>query len=696
MKVNLYYFKKAAVTLLFAFVAIGVVAEEPDTRKNGKLEPISLWWKFIPVKPACGTLSHEKPYSTFKADGIRSDGFGVRFSVDLSETGKEKTLLEIPGVMDVQLHLADPAKRDRQNYPAFKMPDGSVPVIEVALWLHAPTEKPFKQQMVIGFPLAMLPKVEGKHEVIINFTGAKWTMYVDGMIVDNEFPIGYPAWGQENKWSINTGCVSAAEIFFPAFMTKRDSGKIQSSRPNIQYWTPAGHNSWVGDVATLFYKGRYHVFYLYDRRHHASKFGCGGHYFEHLSTTDFINWTEHEAATPIEAQWETFGTGTPFVFNDKLCISYGLHSSRIYPDEKTMYAEEIEYFKEHGVTGSFTTNPEKAIPSGATYSISRDGVSDFQKTGILFHHCENPSIYTDPDGKLRMLANYRAKGMWESDSVNGGWHCINENFPPGGDCTFFFRWGAYDYIIGGFTGLWNKPAGAADSAWQSMVEKGNDFYNGMNVPAITEITGGRFLMAGWLPLRGWGGPLVIHEMIQLLDGRIGTKWMNELTPETLQSVELAKKINQPVSFDINEKSYILTFDVFPGKAGKGKLALSFLPSQGETKGCEFQIDLNKGRAQYSNAVPGSFAKEEKSLREGGAPQNVTNYAIENLLATGKSFSVRIAIKANDKFGATLFDAEVAGKRTLISLRPDLEVKNLSVNIDGVEIRNLRMALMAEN
>ena len=98
---------------------------------------------------------------------------------------------------------------------------------------------------------------------------------------------------------------------------------------------PAGHNNWVGDVTTFYHQGRYHVFYLYDRRHHQSKFGQGAHYFEHLSTTDFKTWTEHEAATPLDEQWECIGTGTPFVFNGKLCLSYGLHTTRVYPEGKT-------------------------------------------------------------------------------------------------------------------------------------------------------------------------------------------------------------------------------------------------------------------------------------------------------------------------------------------------------------------------
>ena len=89
--------------------------------------------------------------------------------------------------------------------------------------------------------------------------------------------------------------VKKAAIYFPQ-SGRKEAGQLPTARP-IQCWAPPGHNSWVGDVVTFFYKGRYHVFYLYDRRHHQSKFGCGAHYFEHLSTTDFKTWTEHEAAT---------------------------------------------------------------------------------------------------------------------------------------------------------------------------------------------------------------------------------------------------------------------------------------------------------------------------------------------------------------------------------------------------------------
>ena len=120
-----------------------------------------------------------------------------------------------------------------------------------------------------------------------------------------------------------------------------------------------------------------------------------------------------------------------------------------------------------------------------------------------------------------MLANAGSNGMWESESVDGGWHCISPGFPPGGDCTFFFRWGKFDYIIGGFSGLWSKPADAPNAAYDDVARKGLDFYDGLGVPAITGISDGRFLMAGWIPIRGWGGNLVIRELLQFPDGRIG-------------------------------------------------------------------------------------------------------------------------------------------------------------------------------
>jgi hypothetical protein len=433
------------------------------------------------------------------------------------------------------------------------------------------------------------------------------------------------------------------------------------------------------------------VFYLYDRRHHQSKFGKGAHYFEHLSTTDFKTWTEHEAATPLEEQWECIGTGTPFVFHDKFYLSYGLHTGRVYPEDKTTWPAQREYLKKNGRTGAFQRDTTPGIPAGATYAVSADGIAGFKKSGVMFHPCQNPSVYTDPSGILRMLANAGAKGIWESEALDGGWHCVRPDFPPGGDCTFFFRWGRFDYIIGGFKDLWSKPAGAPDSVYDDVVVQGLDFYDGSNVPAITEIGGGRFLMAAWIPIRGWGGPLVLRELIQFPDGRIGSKWMKEITPETKTPKILATHVYETTTCATDSKTFILTFNVQPASMKQGKFGISFLPENGEQTACELQVNLADLRAQFGPGSLSNFTSKQKSLREGGAPQHAGNYAIEQLIGVEQPFRVRVLVKGCDKLGGSLMDAEIAGQRTMISYRPDLTVQKLVFRTEGVELKDVQLA-----
>jgi hypothetical protein len=565
------------------------------------------------------------------------------------------------------------------------MPDGTVPVLEANIVLHS-AEHPDWKNITIGIPLAMLRKPDGKHEVVLNFSGVRWTLYVDGELLDNDFPFGYPLWRDRNEWRIDTEYVSKADIYLPSVESFKKRTETSIITSGIQYWTPPGHNSWVGDVATIFYKGRYHVFYLFDRRHHGSKFGCGAHYFEHLSTKDFKTWTVHEAATPLEEQWETIGTGMPFVFNDKFCISYGMHTTRIYPREKTVLSMQWEYLNKNGRTAGFKFNSTSGIPAGATYSVSDDGIANFTKSHIMFHPCENPSVFTAPNGRLSMIANYGSKGLWESDSLNGGWLCINADFPPGGDCTVPFHWGKFDYIIGGFVNLWIKPDNAPIMAYEDVVAKGLDFYDGLGVPIITEISDGRFLMAGWAGMSGWGGCLVIRELIQFPDGRIGSKWLKEIMPETGNPQIIANSISETVTFPANSNSFILEFKVYPAQAMKGRLAITFLPENGEQASCELQIRLEDLRAQFATGSLNGFAEPEKSLREGGGPQS-----IENLIGVGQPFTVRVIVNGSDKFGGSIVDAEIAGQRTMITFRPDLAVRKMLFRVEGIELQEIQIA-----
>jgi hypothetical protein len=650
----------------------------------------------IAVVPAGSTrvpqsmLTAQAPDASFQLPTDASDSFTVKLTIDLQNFNSERWLLEMPGVLSVRLRQHDPADRKRQNYPAFKMPDGSVPVLEASLTLHS-SEHPDWKEMTVGIPLAILNKPAGIHEIALNFSGVRWSLYVDGELLDNDFPFGYPPWAGTQSWKLDSEYVKSAAIYLPSLKFEARGPRASIAASDIQYWLPRGHNSWVGDVVTLFHGGRYHVFYLYDRRHHQSKFGKGAHYFEHLSTTDFKTWTEHEAATPLEEQWECIGTGTPFIFKNKLHLSYGLHTGRVYPDEKTTWPAQWEYLKKNGRTGSFRRAATPGIPAGATYSVSNDGISSFRKSEVTFHPCQNPSLYIDPAGKLRLLANAGANGIWESDSIEGGWHCVHPGFPPGGDCTFFFRWGAFDYIIGGFKMLWSKPAGAPDSAYRDVVADGLDFYDGGNVPTITEITGGRYLMAAWIPIRGWGGPLLIRELLQFHDGRIGSKWMPEVMPQVETATTVGGRIGRTMEAKAIGHSFLLSFDAHRAEAGKGSFSITFLSDGDVHPACELQIRIDDRRAQFAPAAAEDFAARQKTLREGGSPHEAGNYAIENLIGVDDRFTVRVLVRWSDKIGGSLIDAEIAGQRTMITHRPDLKVKRILFRTEQVSLDNVRIA-----
>jgi hypothetical protein len=679
---------KHLLTPFTALLEAALHAADQPPRPLAQIALRSETWDFATARAAVSSLTAQQPQAELVAPADATAGFTLTLTVDLAQRAAGQLLVDIPDVLSVRLRQHDPRDRGRQNYPAFRMPDGTVPVLDARLLLHSP-EHPDWREMTIGIPLAMLEPPLGEHTLVLHFSGVRWTLYADGVLLDNDFPFGYPRWPARTAWRLDPAVVRGAALHCPALSPMWKPAAQRALAP-VQYWTPPAHNDWVGDVATFFHQGRYHVFYLYDRRHHQSKFGRGAHYFEHLSTADFVNWTEHEAAAPLEAQWECIGTGTPFAFDGRLCLAYGLHTERIYPDPQTTLPAQMAHLATHGRTGTFDRGAPGA-PIGSTYSISADGIASFAKTWRFFHPCRNPSVYRDPEGRLRMLANSHGRGTWEADRPDGGWRCVDPGFPPGGDCTFFFRWGRFDYIIGGFRNLWSKPAEAPEQAYVDLASQGLDCYDGLNVPAVTEVPGGRFLLAGWTAIRGWGGNLVIRELLQQPDGRLGARWMPELMPATGAARSLAPTPTGTTAFPTDARSFLLTFDVQPTEPGRGKLGVAFLPERDEQGGCELQVRLADQRAQFGPAALGDYAPPQKSLREGGRPEGGGNYAVERLLGVDRPFTVRVIVLGDDKLGGSLVDAEIASQRTLLSYRAELTVSKVLVRATGVECRNIQLA-----
>ncbi len=641
-------------------------------------------WDFASEQNPIFELSEEAAELNFQGD-VR-EGFTISLTADIKPVSDAapEVLLEVEGAVKLLTRLHDVNNWHAQNYPAYKMEDGTLPVVEAELVLH-PDEGIGGGTLTVGVPLAMLSQPYGKHDVVLQFTGIEWTIYIDGKLYDNDFAIGYPSLGEEVK-VCSKSAVSDVEIYAPALQPVQ----VEEHRvaKNIQYWTPPFHNAWVGDVVTIYHEGRYHVFYLFDRRGHASKLGRGGHYFEHLSTEDFKTWIEHEPAVPIEYQWETMGTGTPFVVDGKLCVAYGLHTTRIYPREKTALPMMWDYYEKNKRSQVLDyTTLEGVVPAGSTYSVSGDGVAEFTKSNMLVHPCENPSISVRKEGGLLMLANYGARGEWRAESITDGWRIENEHFPPGGDCTFYFEWGDYDYIVGGFNQLYSRRRGEGNDGWWSVVAEGRDMYNGMSVPAVSEIDDDRMLLAGWVKIQNWGGVLAIHELVQFPDGRLGSKWMEEITPAT----EPAEKLSQGDKIVIDKPSFLLTFDVESEQAMQGRVGVTLCGEQGFDNSCEWQLQLDRERAQFAAGVAEGFALNERTVREGGDLAAARNYAIAGGMRQSGTTPVRMMVYYDEKLRGSIVDVEIAGQRTMISYRQDLKPERIELRMDGAKIKNLRKA-----
>lgn len=644
---------------------------------------------FVLLLPACESgskvllRSNEFSFDTAAAtaDSIDAEGgFTIVCDITLADFDTDAEIMGIPGVLSVCLRQHNPHDIAKQNYPAGPMPDGRVPVLEAALTLYPPEGA---RDMTVGVPLGLLPEPWGKHRMVLQFTGVAWEMYIDSRLVDRDYAFGYPRPRAGAALACNSNYVGESSLYSPC-LAARELPASAKEYKEAQYFNPRGHNSWVGDVATIWYGGRYHIFYLLDRRGHQGKFGRGGHYFEHLSTADFKRWTEHEAATPIEHQWETMGTGAPFTWHDSLMISYGMHTSRLYPYEQTASPREWEHIKQAGCSEvlPFDSLEEGIYPSGTTFCVSRDGVSNFEKSRIILHPSENPTIYTDPDGRLCMLANYASRGTWTASDLRGPWSCISEDFPPGGDCTFIFTWGDWQYIVGGFVNMWKKRISAPIENYEDVVAQGLDLYDGLCVPSITQVGDGRYLMAGWVSVNGhWGGPLVVRELLQYPNGTIGSRFMPEMMPETGRGRLLARTVgDNGLGAQTLCRSFSLTFDVEP--ASDGQLSLCF--GTGEHS-CLWDLDAANARAQFSS--DGSL---QKSIREGGAPHDAGNYAIENIQGLDSSFTVRVIVRGEPKWGGSLIDVEIAGQRTMISHRHGLVVDSLGIGASGITVKNVRL------
>ncbi len=512
------------------------------------------------------------------------------------------------------------------------------------------------QPLRVSVPLKIVGAVDW-HDVIVRFTGPKLELFVDGVLVDEEWPIGKLRLGNSTPCLIGAesanghvkcgfrGAIDHAALWNRALtndevvflsggadeVARRDAQILGPENPCMQYWKPRGYNTSLGDCMPFFHDGRFHLFYLFDRRHHGSKWGLGAHQWAHASSTDLAHWEQHPMAIPITEQWEgSICTGSVF-FHDGV---YYAHYATRMPDGKQHLAHATSTDGIH--FDKLPPNPLASPQAGYDPTHYRDPLV-FEENG-LFHMLVTARFTDKRDGCVAQLLSKDLKT----------WDLAEPFIIPGRvtDCPDYFEWNGYHYLFAEFVywmsreplGPWTSPA--------------MDRLDVLYVPKTAAFTGNRRIYVSWLPDGGWAGNAVFRELIQHEDGTLGTKFVPEMMPKCGGALDLASMTAKPganVERDSIRAPHdmYLTTQVTPGSKGT-RFGLSLHADADKGKGCGLWFDPAKQRVEFH--ADDSDAGKTKE----------TNCAIDRVEGLDRPFTLEIVVKDD------IIDVCIDHRRTIIT------------------------------
>lgn len=639
-------------------------------------------------------------YGKLKFDSIENkklfeNNFYIKLPKLLKSYDAEKTLLNIPNVLEIKAVCRTLGDGHEENFSVYR--EGGFYFNEKGEWLleavcHMQTcDKTADSTYVLRLPLSA-PFIE-KGNIALVFDGV-WVRFMQNGEILNENS-GMDMFCEPNGEVFVDESFKGVEIasFDKAVVTYREQ-KVNSTGA---FYFPHGFNTYVGDVMSFFHNGVYHIMYLVDRRHHGSRNGAGAHYICHMTSENLTDWYEQTPIAEIYAPWVTYGTGTMLFHNGKYYMTYGLHTERYKGANEQI---EPRYIKDEGFehVSYDKIHSKGALPAGASYSVSENGI-DFTPSEILFHSARNPSAYLNENGGIVAYCGYGGEGVFEADSFSSHFKKSEKNFDfvknslmrNTSECPCFFDWNGYKYLIVGCTGYF-RTTEKGSSEFVDATSLNENIYEGLTVPMVTSFKGNRMIISGWTETSmGWGGVMMQRELIQEEGGRLGMKWVPEMLPE-LKSNNLVDGIdvlsqNIPVEWN---KNYSLCLDIDPQNAECIALSLD----NGE-KAVTLEIDIPSQTAQINDAPIGDFASHIETPREQflkldpkitnynssglkDIPRYAVNYRLPDIRGVDERFKLKVLLHYSRKLRACVIDAEIAERRTLISVRTGFFPTNLSL------------------
>lgn len=393
------------------------------------------------------------------------------------------------------------------------------------------------------------------HDVAVRFTGHHAALFVDGLLVDEEWPIGALRGagrgalllGRRDDWSQPSagfqGLIDHAAAWDRGLTEEEilelsggtagaasrgwhlpgsfDTGTMQYSRG------PGGGS--VGDCLPFFHDGVYHFYYLLDRRHHRSKAGLGAHQWAHSSSADLVRWTHHPLAIPITEQREgSICTGSMFFDGGTW---YAFYATRM-PDRSehlslAMSSDGIRFEKTLPNPFASPKPPYKQGPfrDPTVFRDPRSGHFHMLVTAEL----EHPAV----PGRGGCLAHLVSADLrtWEQREP-----FLVTGYADQPECSELFSWGEWYYLVFSHFGYahyrmshspfgpWSVPAVDVIDGPLARVMKSASFAGGRRI--------GTFFVAEG----DYAGFAVFRDLVRNPDGTLGSRWPAEMVPATGHAV----------------------------------------------------------------------------------------------------------------------------------------------------------------
>jgi len=528
------------------------------------------------------------------------------------------------------------------------------------------------------------------HDVIIRFHGPNLQLFVDGVLIDEEWPYGalnnfrgpFLLGAGNLDGTFQSGFQGQVDhiAFWDHALSDGEIASLSGGGPEInrrtlevfgpeksflQYWRPRGFNTYVGDCMPRYYDGEFHLHYLFDRRHHHSKWGMGAHQFAHASSKDLIHWTHHPITVGITEQWEcSIGTGDVVPDGQGYRAFYIQHQRRCWFKDAPYKGDTI-----HDATSSdglhFRKKMSPVVPW--TYLRRKDGNPGDINPDIFYPKPAEKNCYMSVSGE-KMFVSSNLETWSEAQGFD-----LYKDLGKG-ICGSYFHWNGWYYFM--TTGEYRMSRQPMQPGWAWTQPEAQATHDGCVVPKVAPFGEGRYLMVGFLGGPSYAGEVVFRELVQHENGILGTKWPAEMIPRTGTAVELpfetlknatyaegAIRVTSPTGFGAGMLAGVpqdvrITATIAPGPGASG-FGLCVRGEGAYERGCELRFEPGKQKVQYGVPVSGGIAPGTKT------PENFLNVS-EILKVTGIDQPFTLDMIVKDDFVDTCIDS----RRTLISRRSD--------------------------